>query len=77
MNGQDGGAPVTWNTILYVVKGPLVKNNARAIEIYEHLKEESFEQSKGKFMCYYFNYHFNIKGRGIFNINYTSILYGA
>ena len=41
MNGQDGGAPVTWITILNVLEGPLLNNNALAMEIYWSLKEES------------------------------------
>ena len=41
MNGQDGGAPVTWSTILNVLEGPLVNNKALAMEIYHSLKEES------------------------------------
>ena len=38
MNGQGEGAPVTWMTILDVVKGPLVKKKAHAMTIYENLK---------------------------------------
>ena len=41
MNGQDGGAPVTWITILNVLEGPLLNNNALAMEIYRLLKVES------------------------------------
>ena len=67
MNGKDGCAPVTWTTILDVIKGPLVENNALAREIYEYLKLESSVQS-GKCICNYFNYHFNIRGTS--NINY-------
>ena len=44
MNGQDEGAPVIWNTILDVVKGPLVKKKALAMKIYEYLKQESSVQ---------------------------------
>ena len=44
MNGQGGGAPVTWNTILDVVKGPLVQNINRAMNIYEYLKPKSSEK---------------------------------
>ena len=44
MNGQDEGAPVTWMTILDVVKGPLVQNKALAMKIYENLKQGSSEQ---------------------------------
>ena len=44
MNGQNEGAPVTWNTILNIVKGPLVQDITRAMRIYEYLKEKSSEQ---------------------------------
>ena len=44
MNGQGEGAPVTWKTILDVIKGPLVKKKAHAMEIYEYLKLESSVQ---------------------------------
>ena len=45
MNGQGEGAPVTWNTILDVVKGPFVKKKAHAMTIYEYLKlERSVQQ---------------------------------
>ena len=44
MNGQNGGASVTWITILDVIKGPLVKNKAHAMKIYEHLKLENSVQ---------------------------------
>ena len=44
MDGQDECAPVTWNTILDVVKGPLVQNKTQAIRIYEYLKAKSSEQ---------------------------------
>ena len=40
MDGKDDGAPVTWITILDVLKGPLVNNKALAMKIYESLKEE-------------------------------------
>ena len=63
MNGQDGGAPVTWNTILDVIKGPLFHNKALARKIYEYLKEQS-----GKCTCNYFNYYCNIRRTS--NINY-------
>ena len=57
MNGYDGGTPVTWNTILDVVKGPFVQNKALAMRIYEYLKQQS-----GKCVCNYFNYHCTIRG---------------
>ena len=41
MNGQDGCAPVTWSTILNVLKGPLLNNKSLAMEIYQSLKENS------------------------------------
>ena len=44
MNGQGEGAPVTWNTILDVIKGPFVKKKAQAMTIYEYLKLESSVQ---------------------------------
>ena len=44
MNGQGEGAPVTWNTIFNVVKGPLVQNTTRAMRIFEYLKAKSSEQ---------------------------------
>ena len=33
-------APVTWKTVIDVVKGPLVENEALAKEIYRHLKHK-------------------------------------
>ena len=63
MDDQDGGAPVTWKTILDVIRGSLVQNNALARKIYEYLKQQS-----GKCVCNYFNYHGIIKGTS--NINY-------
>ena len=44
MNGQGEGAPVTWNTILDVVKGPLVQNITQAMRIYDYLKAKNSEQ---------------------------------
>ena len=44
MDGQGEGAPVTWITILDVIKGPLVKKKAHAMTIYEYLKLESSAQ---------------------------------
>ena len=44
MNGQGEGAPVTWNTILDVIKEPPIHNITRAIRIYERLKEKSSVQ---------------------------------
>ena len=44
MDGQGEGAPVTWNTILDVVKGPLVQNTTQAMRIYDYLKAKNFEQ---------------------------------
>ena len=48
MDGQDGGAPVTWNTIIDVIKGPLVQCKDLAMEIYEYLKQENSKQQSGK-----------------------------
>ena len=75
MDGQGEGAPVTWNTILDVIKGPLVQTKALAMSIYEFLKQESSVQQSGKCICNYFNYHCTIRGTS--NIIYKSILYGA
>ena len=44
MNGQGEGAPVTWMTIIDVIKGPLVQNITRARRIYEYLKQSSVQQ---------------------------------
>ena len=44
MDGKDGSAPVTWNTIIDLLKGPLVKNKALAEKIYQLLKEESTKE---------------------------------
>ena len=44
MDGKDGSAPVTWNTIIDLLKGPLVKNKALALKIYQLLKEESTKE---------------------------------
>ena len=44
MNGQGEGAPVTWRTILDLLKGPLVNNKALAMKIYQSLKEESSKE---------------------------------
>ena len=44
MNGQGEGAPVTWKTILDVVKEPPIKNITRAMRIYEYLKQSSVQQ---------------------------------
>ena len=47
MNGEDGGAPVAWITILEVIEGPLVNNKALATEIYQSLKEEGTNKQIG------------------------------
>ena len=44
MNGQGEGAPVTWKTILDVVKEPPIENITRAMRIYEYLKQSSVQQ---------------------------------
>ena len=62
MDGQDEGAPVTWNAILDVIKGPLVQNKALAMSIYEYLKQESSVQQSGKYTRNCFNYHCTIRG---------------
>ena len=48
MYGHHGGTPVTWNTIIDVIKGPLVQRKDLAMEIYEYLKQESSKQQSGK-----------------------------
>ena len=57
MNGQDGGASVTWTTIIDVIKGPLVQNNALAREIHEYLKLDGSVQQSSKCTCNYFNFN--------------------
>ena len=42
LNGE--ATPVTWETIIDVVKGPLVKNNDLAMKIKQSLKQESTRQ---------------------------------
>ena len=51
MDGQC--TPVTWKVILDVVKGPLVKNKAVAMEIYKSLKQQDAKQQNtlGKYYC--------------------------
>ena len=44
MNGKDDSAPVTWITILDLLKGPLVDNKALAMKIYHSLKDENIEE---------------------------------
>ena len=44
MNGEGEGAPVTWNTIFDVVRGPLVQNTTRAMRIYEYLKAKTLHK---------------------------------
>ena len=44
INGQGEGAPVTWDTILDVVKKPPVQNITQAMKIYIYLKQSSVEQ---------------------------------
>ena len=44
MDGKDGGAPVTWITILDLLKGPLVNNKALAMKIYQSLKKEGTKE---------------------------------
>ena len=62
MDDHGEGAPITWNTILDVIKGPLVQTKALAMSIYEYLKQESSVQQSGKCICNYFNYHCTIRG---------------
>ena len=51
LDGQDGGTPVTWNTIVDVIKGTLVQHKDIAMKIYEYLKQESSKQLSGKCIC--------------------------
>ena len=44
MDNQGEGVPVTWNTILDVIKGPLVQKKALVMKIYEYLKLKSSVQ---------------------------------
>ena len=44
VNGKDDGAPITWITILDLLKGPLINNKALAMKIYQSLKEESSKE---------------------------------
>ena len=44
MNGQGEGAPVTWKTILDVVKEAPIENITRAMKIYKYLKQSSVQQ---------------------------------
>ena len=44
MDDRSGGVPVTWKTIIDVIKGPFVQNIAHAKTIYEYLKQESSVQ---------------------------------
>ena len=42
MDGQ--ASPVTWRTIINVIQGPLLKNNALANKIFQSLKEKEYTQ---------------------------------
>ena len=44
MDGKDDSVPVTWITILDLLKGPLVNNKSLAMKIYQSLKEESSKE---------------------------------
>ena len=44
MDGKGDGPPVTWTTILDVLKGPVVNNKALAMKIYQSLKEEGTKE---------------------------------
>ena len=41
MNGKDDGEPVTWITIIDLLRGQLVNNKDLAMKIYRSLKEET------------------------------------
>ena len=49
MDGQ--ATPVTWKTILEVLRGPLVNNMALHNEIYQYLKQESTKQQNVTSKC--------------------------
>ena len=51
MDGQGEGAPVICNTIIDVIKGPLVQNKALAMKIYDYLKLESSVQQNTQSKC--------------------------
>ena len=42
LNGE--ATPITWETIIDVVKGPYIQNNDLAVKIYQSLKEGSTRQ---------------------------------
>ena len=44
MDGKDDGAPVTWITILDLLKGQLLNKKALAMKIYQSLKEHSSKE---------------------------------
>ena len=44
MNSKDDSAPVTWITILDLLKGPLINNKALAMKIYQSLKEKNSKE---------------------------------
>ena len=48
MKDECGDTPVTWNTIINVIKGPLVQRKDLAMKIYEYLKQEILRQLSGK-----------------------------
>ena len=48
MKDECGDTPVTWNTIIDVIKGPLVHHKDLAMKIYEYLKQGSLRQQSGK-----------------------------
>ena len=43
--------PVTWKTILEVLRGPLVKKKALAEQIYDYLKQESTKEQNVTSKC--------------------------
>ena len=49
MDGQ--ATPVTWKTILEVLRGPLVNNMALHNKIYQYLKQESTKQQNVTSKC--------------------------
>ena len=49
IDNDDEASPVTWRTVIDIVKGPLIQNNALAKEIYQHLEEENSKKQPGNY----------------------------
>ena len=50
---DDQESPVTWKTIIDVIKGSLIQNKALAKEIYQYLKQLNATSKYNVFSCYY------------------------